>query len=115
MRRAARRDVMEADIVQALRSVGASVTRINQEGLFDLLVGYRGVTTLVEVKTPSRKDGKAQTRATGTELSVAQQKWLESWRGGPAVVVRSMTDALQAVGAMVPPVATVSAPCETCP
>ena len=115
MRRAARRDTLEGDIVQALRSVGASVTRINEAGAPDLLVGFRGVTYCLECKTPKRKDGKAQTRASGTELTPAQVRWRESWRGGPAVVVRSMTDALQAVGGMVSPVATVRAPCETCP
>ena len=104
MRRAARRDQHEADIVQVLRSVGASVTRINEAGAPDLLVGFRGVTYCLECKTPKRKDGKGQSNASKGgrgELTAAQVEWWRSWRGGPAVVVRSMTDALQAVGAMV--------------
>jgi len=48
--RAARVDANQQEIVKALRSVGAYVRVITQgDGLPDLLVGYRGVTLLMEV------------------------------------------------------------------
>jgi hypothetical protein len=99
MRRAARRDALEGDIVQALRACGASVTILDVKGAPDLLVGFRGATWLLEAKTPSRKDGKAHKGKGGTgELTKAQVKWHSTWRGGPAVIVRGVDDALKAVG-----------------
>ena len=42
MRRAGRRDANEQDIIKAMREAGAYVKQINDEGLFDLLVAYKG-------------------------------------------------------------------------
>jgi len=52
MRRSAKRDVNEGDIVAGLRKVGATVDRISEEDLPDLLVGFRGVNYLIEIKAP---------------------------------------------------------------
>lgn len=101
MRRAARRDLLEADIVQALRACGASVTILSVRGAPDLLVGFRGETWLLEAKTPSRKDGTAHKGKGGVgELTRDQVTWHSTWRGGPAVIVRGVQDALRAVGAV---------------
>ena len=49
MRRAARVDANQAEIVAALRQAGASVWIIGIP--VDLLVGFRGMTIAVEIKT----------------------------------------------------------------
>ena len=50
MRRAARRDDNENEIVLFLRECGAYVKPVNHAGLFDLLVFYNGHTLLFEIK-----------------------------------------------------------------
>lgn len=87
MRRAAKRDTAEPLIVAALLAVGCSVETVNCPGLPDLLVGKAGQTVLMEVKT-----GK------NSKLTPMQQYFFAMWRGGPAVVVRSVDEALRAVG-----------------
>jgi hypothetical protein len=83
-----RTDSNHAEIVTALRQCGATVHSLANVGggCPDLLVGFRGVNYLLEVKRPGKK------------LRQNQRKWHDDWRGG-AVVVRSIDDALQAVGA----------------
>jgi Holliday junction resolvase len=62
-RRAARRDTVEAEIVQALERVGVQVYRISGAGLPDLLCWYRGQWTPLEVKGPKGKLTEAQASA----------------------------------------------------
>ena len=52
MRRAAKIDANQTEIVKALRQVGASVQSLAStgKGCPDLLVGFRGVNWLLEVK-----------------------------------------------------------------
>jgi Holliday junction resolvase len=87
MRRAAKRDTVERVIVEALRGVGATVHYISAPGVPDLLVGFRDVTYLLEVKT-----GKG-------EPTEAQQLFFSEWRG-QAAIVRSVDDALRSIGAI---------------
>lgn len=89
MRRAARVDVNQRDIVEVLRQVGASVQHLHHvgQGCPDLLVGYRGRNYLLEVKTA--KGG----------LTEDEQRWIAQWRG-QADVVRSVEDALASIGAL---------------
>lgn len=99
---AKQRDGNEKDIVAALVDAGASVTRLGDFGVPDLLVGYDGKTFLLEVKVPSRADGKAHTRkgiGGEGELTSAQVRFWESWKGGAMSIVRSPADALTAIGA----------------
>jgi hypothetical protein len=77
MRRAARRDDNEQDIIKAMRAEGAYVKVINDEGLFDLLVAYRGPsgfqhTLLIEVK-----DGAKPPSA--RRLTDAELKFHDEW------------------------------------
>lgn len=89
MRRAARRDDGEDEIVSALREVGAVVRIITQgDGLPDLLVGYRGFTILMEVK-----DGTKPPSA--RKLTEAEEKFFMEWTGGMLVVVNSVDEALE--------------------
>lgn len=83
MRRAARVDETQAEIVQALRDGGASVFVIGLP--VDLLVGYSGRTALVECK---RMEGKRNPRpASYTKL---QKDFMMDWKGG---TVATLTDA----------------------
>ena len=81
-------DANQADIVKALRACGASVLELDSVGgdCPDLLVGWRGVDRLMEVKMPD-----------GT-LSDGQRDFARDWRGAPVVTVRSEAEALVAVG-----------------
>ncbi len=80
------RDVNESAIIEALRKAGAIVHSLDRP--CDLLVGYGGATWLLEVKRP------------GGKLTPGQERFMADWTGvgGPAVVVRTVTEALQAVG-----------------
>lgn len=89
MRRAARRDDGESEIVSALREVGAVVRIVTQgDGIPDLLVGYRGHTILMEVKDGNKPPSK---RA----LTPAEEQFFMEWEGGMLVVVNSVEEALE--------------------
>jgi hypothetical protein len=82
MRRAAKRDTVEASIVGALRKTGWSVEFLSMKDGPDLLLGLGGSTYLAEVKT-----GKAKLRP-------GQFIWHAQWGGGTVHVLRSVNDAL---------------------
>lgn len=82
-------DANQAEIIDALMLVGCSVTwieGIREAGVPDLLVGRAGRTYLLEVKG---KKGRQ------TESQIG---WYIRWRGDPVVVVRTIEEALTAVG-----------------
>ena len=81
MRRAAKRDDSERAIVQAFELAGASVWRLSDPNLPDLLVGWRLQTHPVECKTGKRKQSKGQADAALL------------WRGTPVEVVRTPDEA----------------------
>ena len=87
-RKASRVDANQAEIVRALRDVGATVQHLHTVGggCPDLLVGFRGRTYLMEIKT-----------TLGT-LTEAEGDWFADWTGGEASVVRSVSDALRMIG-----------------
>lgn len=89
MRRAARVDANQAEIVAALRQVGASVVLLHQVGggCPDIGVGYRGRTYLIEIK------------AKGGTLTEDEREWHQQWRGQVAVVY-SREEALRVIGAL---------------
>ena len=87
MRRAARRDANETEIIKAMRECGAYVKQINDEGAFDLLVSYRGETLLLEVK-----DGAKPPSA--RRLTDAEQKFHDEWPGTNLGIVNSVQEAL---------------------
>ena len=88
MRHAARIDANQEQIVAALRAMGATVRIVTQgNGLPDLLVGFRGVTILMEVK-----DGQKVPSA--RKLTLAEQKFFDEWRGGIVAIVNSVDEAI---------------------
>ena len=74
MRRAARVDSNQAQIISVLRAAGAYVWIIGLP--VDLLVGYKGHTMLVEIK-----DGPSK------RLTALQQAFFAKWVGGTLVRV----------------------------
>lgn len=93
------RDANEGPIVEALKKAGASVTKISQDGVPDLLIGFRGQTRLVEVKHAS-STGKTIRKTSGGKrpdergLTPAQQRWWAAWRGATPAIVRTPEEAL---------------------
>ncbi len=90
MRQHGKVDQNQAEIVGTLRAVGASVCSLASvgSGCPDLLVGFRHMTYLLEVKG---RRGR---------LTADECEWHLGWRGQCAVV-RSVEDALQVIGAVV--------------
>ena len=78
---AAKRDANEPEIVRALRGHGASVTSLSAGGIPDLLVGYRGVNLLFEVKSDKGV------------LTKEQKEWHSTWNG-QKMIIRSSEEAL---------------------
>lgn len=76
MRRAARVDANQADIVNALVDVGASVQSLSAVGVGvpDLLVGWRSQNFMLEIKNPNvpKRDQR---------LTEAQRNFHRVWRG----------------------------------
>lgn len=94
MRRAARVDSNQAEIVSALVAAGASVESLANvgHGVPDLMVARAGKMMLMEVKdgslSPSRRNLRSQ-----------QEEWHAQWRG-PIAVVTDVEGALRALRVM---------------
>ena len=95
MRRAAKVDANQEQIVQALRAAGAVVQTLAAvgKGVPDLLVGYQGKTLLLEVKDANKPPSERK-------LTEDQIKWHGAWRGGPLAVVDGPEAALRMLGAI---------------
>jgi hypothetical protein len=93
MRRAAKIDANQTQVVLALQAAGATVQSLAAvgQGVPDLLVGFQGKTLLMEVK-----DGQKPPSA--RRLTEDQLKWHGAWRGGPLAVVDGVEAALRALG-----------------
>ena len=89
MRKAAKTDSNQTEIVDALRQAGASVQSLaaTGKGCPDLLVGYQGINYLMEVK-----DGNKVPSA--QKLTIDQEHWHSIWRGS-VYIVKSTNEALQ--------------------
>lgn len=92
MRRASAVDANQSAIIAALRKVGATVQPLHAvgQGCPDLLVGYRTVNWLFEVK-----DGKKP--PSDRKLTKAQVDFHRDWRG-QVCVVTCVSDALITLG-----------------
>ena len=87
MRHAKRVDANQDAIVATLRAAGAYVWIIGLP--VDLLVGYKGHTFLVEVKTTSKK-----------RLTALQADFFKSWSGGTLARIDSPDAALRMIGVL---------------
>lgn len=95
MRRAAKVDANQEQVVDALRAAGATVQTLAAvgKGVPDLLVGYQGKTLLLEVKNGRKPPSERK-------LTEEQLKWHGAWRGGPLAVVDGPESALRMLGVM---------------
>ncbi len=84
-RKAARRDSAEPAIVSALVKAGASVVKLSDTGVPDLLVGFENNNYLIEVKT-----GKAK-------LTPEQDEFFAGWKGY-VLIARTPEAALSIIG-----------------
>jgi Holliday junction resolvase len=89
MRRAARVDANQEQIVSALRAAGASVQSLAPigKGCPDILVAFRGDMFLMEVKQGKGKPNDLQ------------KTWHEAWKAGVHVVY-GPEEALRVIGAI---------------
>lgn len=80
-RYAAKRDANEREIIKALRQLGAEVYELSSRSIPDLLVGWRGVNYLIEVKSDKGK------------LTPYQNEFHQTWTGQVAII-RSVDEAV---------------------
>lgn len=92
-RYAARTDANQAPIVRALQTAGASVWVIRLP--LDLLVGYRGQTALIEVKTTQ---GKREPKP--SKHTQLQKDFMLDWKGGTVATVTDAEGALRVLATM---------------
>jgi len=88
MRRAARVDDNQAEIVAALRAAGCTVQSLAAvgKGCPDAAVGFRGRNLLLEIKDGAKPPSKRK-------LTPDEERWHAAWRGQVAVV-ESVDEAL---------------------
>jgi len=88
----AKADINQSGIIVALKDAGATVRSLHAVGMGcpDLLVGFRGINFLIEVKSPlaKKKDGG---------LTPPQIYFRDHWNGQMAIV-RSETEAVEILG-----------------
>ncbi len=90
MRRAARIDSNQPDLVKVLRKAGCKVQSLAMmgEGFPDLLILRAGVLTLMEVKDGSQPPSKRK-------LTPHQVQFHKDW---PVVIARDIQEALRGIG-----------------
>jgi Holliday junction resolvase len=83
-----KRDANHNAIVRTLQQSGASVIDISGQGddAPDIIVGFRSVNYLVEIKVE------------GAKLRKGQAELAARWRGAPIYVLRTRDDCLQMLG-----------------
>lgn len=94
MRRAAKVDANQREIVAALRAAGCTVQHLHTvgKGCPDILVGYRGTNLLLELKD-ERKPKSAR------KLTPDEADWHAKWQG-QVCVVESIDAALDLVAGL---------------
>jgi threonine synthase len=90
--RNAKVDANQKAIVKALEQIpGVTVVPIGKP--LDLLIGYGGITHIVEIKNPNGKD----------KVNQAQQEFIDTWTGRTPEVARTVDEVLTIIGASVSP------------
>ncbi len=85
-------DDNQAEIVEALRQVGCSVQHLHEvgRGCPDILVGFRGINYLFEIKDGSKIPSRQK-------LTPDEEKWHQLWKGR-VITVNSADNAFKAIG-----------------
>lgn len=91
MRRIARIDGNQPEIVNAFRKLGCSVQHLHKlgQGCPDILVGYMDVNLLAEIKDGTRIPSERK-------LTKDESEWFENWRG-QICIVESVSDAIDLI------------------
>lgn len=91
MRRAARVDDNQSEIVKAFRKLGATVTPTHMigQGFPDIVVGYCGVNYLIEIKDGSKVPSQRK-------LTTDEQDWHDNWKGS-VDIVESVSDVVSLI------------------
>jgi Holliday junction resolvase len=81
-------DANQKEIVSAFISLGSSVLNLSRvgEGCPDLLIGYKGKTVLVEVKSTEK-----------AKFTEPQIKFMQNWRGGTVSRIDSVDAAIRLI------------------
>ena len=89
MRRAAKADRNQPEIVAAFRKLGATVQHLHSigGGCPDIAAGFRGLNYLIEIK-----DGEKP--PSGQKLTPDEAEWHDTWEGQVAIV-RSVDDVVR--------------------
>ena len=89
--RAAKIDANQNEIVDALRKIGCSVQILSSigKGCPDILVGFKGLNLLMEIKDGNKPPG-------ARNLTPDQVEWHGKWNG-EVVIAESVDDAIQSV------------------
>jgi hypothetical protein len=91
VRLAARVDENHAAIVAGLRRIGASVLDIHQlPNCFDILVGYRRRTFLVEIKNPLQPKS-------ARKLTDGERAFMETWQGSEYHVIETLNEVIKII------------------
>ena len=87
MRRAARVDANQREIVNYLRVKGATVLITSQlKNCFDILIGYNGHNIIAEIKDGTKPESARR-------LTEGEQKFKDTWLGGKYHIIESLDDA----------------------
>ncbi len=91
VRRAAKIDQNQTEIIEGLRAIGATVEVLSAvgRGCPDILVGWRGQNTLLELKNDKKPPSQRR-------LTEDQVIWHATWRGQVAVV-KTLIEAIEAL------------------
>ena len=91
MRRNARIDSNQNEIVKAFRKLGASVLITSQlKNCFDILVGYKGINYIVEIKDGNKPPSQRK-------LTEGEQNFADNWRGGKYYIIESVEQAIKLI------------------
>lgn len=92
--RAGRIDANQPEIVAAFRRLGCTVaiTSNVRDGFPDIVVGFRGINLLVEIKDGSKIPS-------ARKLTPDEQKFHDNWKGG-AVIVESVDDVVALINGL---------------
>lgn len=89
MRRAAKADGNQPQIVKAFRQLGFSVAHTHTigKGFPDIVVGRNGINTLVEIKDGDKVKSQKQ-------LTADEKEFHENWRG-TIIIIESVEDVIK--------------------
>ena len=88
MRRRAKVDSNQAEIVARFRHHGATVLHVHQipDGALDLVIGYGGIDVRIEIKPNSQ-----------AKLTSAEARTFQYWKGRPPVIITCVEDVDQLI------------------